>query len=220
MAPYDPSEPGYEYVDTDVPKDVTDDDIYSIAAAATDQALDQANPNEIYDLPDGATYVPIISKYGGYYLTFEDGNIYLGAANQTDPDTFIYDQGLISSPDGVQLFHYYTDTMEELGVSRFRLSELADLPITSDLVSLASVNYDSDPNTPGFIVAVDTAGSAFYTVICDYEDDQDSKFFLVKDVEAGIATLQNRDLMFTVTGGPVTECAFWALQTELPGGVF
>lgn len=220
LAPYDPSEPGYESIDTDDGADETDDDIFAIAANATEVALDQANLNVSDPLPDNSVFVPIISTYGGYFLTFDEGNFYLGPADDPNPDTFIYDEGIMSTPDGTQLFHYYNDTMKALGVSRFRITELAGLPKTSDLVTLTSVNADESDSTPGFIVAVNTVGETFYTVLCSYSDDQDSKFFLVKDIESGIAQLQSPDLKFTVTGGDVSECEFWPLGTTLPGAYF
>lgn len=101
--------------------------------------------------------------------------------------------------------------MSAYNVSRLRLSDEAYIPITAEFIALAPVNYDEDSNSPDIYVATDTAGGVFFPVTCDIQD-QDSKAFIVADIEEGVETLRDPKLRYTVTGGIVEECYFlpWA----------
>ena len=101
--------------------------------------------------------------------------------------------------------------MAAYNVSRFRLSNETHIPLTADFVGLAPVNYDNDSTTPDVYVAMDTVGGVFFPVTCDIQG-QESKAFLVRDIEAGVTKLQDPSLRFTVTGGVVERCYFlpWA----------
>ena len=79
------------------------------------------------------------------------------------------------------------------------------------------IGYNEDPSAPSTYVAVDTVGNAFFTVLCTYADGQDSKVFLVKDVNAGVVTLARKDLGYTVTGGVVSSRAALAFSTMATG---
>ena len=62
-------------------------------------------------------------------------------------------------------------------------------------------------------VAVDTLGNYFWLYACAIEGQQ-NKVFLVNDPSNGQGILQNPDLMFTVTGGVVNDCAPLALTAD------
>lgn len=112
---------------------------------------------------------------------------------------------------------YYADSMASLGVSRMRYGHPVDVPVTADFLSLLAINNDGDASTPSLVLPTNTAGDAFFPVLCDYSDGQFSKFFLVNDIEAGVVLLQSEELRYIVTGGIVSQCQYWELQTSAAG---
>ena len=142
----------------------------------------------------------------------EDGNIYYAAAGNGS-SLFAVVSGFVEGDDAGRFFHYYTDTMAAYNVSRLRLSNETAIPITSDFVGLAPVNYNNNSQTPDVYAAVDTLGKAFFPVTCDIQN-QPSKAFLVADIAQGTQKLLDPSLRNTVTGGIVTQCYFlpWAAK--------
>ncbi|KAL8966586.1 MAG: hypothetical protein Q9183_003305, partial [Haloplaca sp. 2 TL-2023] len=134
-----------------------------------------------------------------YYAPLDNGTIFASVS------------GIVEGDGANRFFHYYPDVMEAYNVSRLRLSEEEFIPITSDFIALAPVNYDDNSTSPDIYVAVDTIGGVFFPVTCDIRD-QPSKAFIVADIETGVEKLRDPNLRYTVTGGIVERCYFlpWA----------
>ena len=108
---------------------------------------------------------------------------------------------------------YYPDIMSKYGVSRFRMNDYAHIPVSADFVSLVPIDVGTGK---GVYVAVDTQGNVFYTIACLLQGQQ-AKIFLVSDLEAGVATLMDSTLEYTVTGGVVTYCEAMDFVSEGAG---
>ncbi|KAK4105537.1 hypothetical protein N658DRAFT_123209 [Parathielavia hyrcaniae] len=124
-----------------------------------------------------------------------------------------------------RFYHAYQDTLAELGVSRLRLHKPDRMPKTATPVVFASVVDDgvaggAEAGDMPYLMVSDLGGDIFFPVICVYASDQVyPKVFLVKDVEAGVATLtSNRpEVLQAVTGGSVKQCGYVALTNGVPG---
>lgn len=198
-------------VNPDVLPDVTDEEflqlLFNPVAAANGTVYTESN----------LTSVVVTSGYdNSTFGTGEDGNFYL-FANDELAESFGYQDGVMPATEEDELMFYYTDAMENLGVSRMRYGNPEDVPVTADFLSLLAINNDDDVSTPSLVLPVNTAGDAFWPVLCDYSDGQYSKFFLVRDLDAGIVTLESEEVRHIVTGGIVSQCQFWELQTWAVG---
>jgi hypothetical protein len=143
----------------------------------------------------------------------DDGNFYLDNVG-LDANLFVSYNNVTATDDSGRIFHFYDDTMSKYGVSRFRLSTEDAIPKTAQIASLAALDYDdSDATKPVFVVA-DFSGNYYYTVVCTISGEY-SKIFLVNDIEKGVETLQRLDLMYTVTGGDVTDCSYIPFTAKL-----
>lgn len=164
--------------------------------------------------PSDANYTSILDLSGidELYADPEGNLLYAEPGNGT---LFAVVSGYVEGDAANRFFHYYADTMRAYNVSRFRLSDEEHIPLTSDYVALAPLNYDARSTTPDVYIAIDTAGSVFFPVTCDIQD-QPSKVFLVADVTTGIEKLQDPSLRYTVTGGRVQKC--YVLPLAAPAG--
>ncbi|KAF5242897.1 hypothetical protein FOXYS1_15334 [Fusarium oxysporum] len=113
--------------------------------------------------------------------------------------------------DGAQRFlHYYNNTMSVLGVSRLRVEEEKTIPNGGVIVALVPY-YPDDNSDDYYYLAVDPNDQVFYPIVCDYSDGRGSKMFLASDPDGGAELLKSKDLMYTVTGGEVSDCYALAL---------
>lgn len=149
-----------------------------------------------------------------------NGNLYAVGTDYTT-ESGLDDSILFSTSDGSsvlgdsdgRLLHGYVDTLNDLGVSRLRLADGDSLPITSVMLTLAPV----DPGTgPSIMMAFDTAGNSYYPLLCVYEDLY-PKIFIATDPDAGSTVLEDPANIETLTGGPVTECGFFAFGDGAQG---
>jgi hypothetical protein len=135
------------------------------------------------------TTVVVCSAYdGSTFGTGEDGNFCLFADDEL-AESFGYQDGVMPATEEDELMFYYTDELTNIGVSRMRYGTPVDVPVTADFLCLFAINSDNDASTPSLVLPVNTAGDAFWLVLCDYSDGQYSKFFLARDLDAGVATL-------------------------------
>lgn len=143
----------------------------------------------------------------------DNGNLYAIGSN-TSTASGVDDSILFSATDGGKvvgdsdgrLFHGYVDTLANLGVSRLRLADADNLPITSVMLTLAPVPLKDNS---AVMLAFDTAGNPYYPLLCVY-DNLYPKIFIAKDVEAGSAALEDAANVGTLTGGSVKECGFFS----------
>lgn len=77
-------------------------------------------------------------------------------------------------------------------------------------------DYDESDDTPGFYIAADTSGNAYFMVYCSIEDIG-GKVFLVKDSNDGASILQKPELQPVITGGVTKECVPIALKSTFAG---
>jgi hypothetical protein len=97
--------------------------------------------------------------------------------------------------------------MSAVGASRIRVAEWGSIPLTANLISL--VPFD-DGQGDEILVALDTEGNYYWLWVCEVVG-YGNKVFLTQDPVYGGDVLQDPDLMFTVTGGVVDDCAGLAL---------
>lgn len=128
-----------------------------------------------------------------------DGNIYFESLNPSSTS------GLWASMSGVwagdfqgRLLHVYSGELNALNVSRLRLSDETNFPITGLLVGLVGIKTGGS----NLMAAVDTSGNIYYLASCNLQG-QNTKLFVVKDPDAGLAVLQTAVASWTVTGGVV-----------------
>ena len=139
----------------------------------------------------------------------DSGNIYLDsvAAGPSGDSTFALDTGLVVGDESDRFLHYYPDVMAVFNVSRIRLSTQDAVPATSDIITLAPLDGDSENSAVSVYIAVDSKGAYFYPVTCNIEG-QPSKVFIVADPVKGLETLLMEELRYIVTGGVVQECFY------------
>ncbi|EKG21794.1 hypothetical protein MPH_00713 [Macrophomina phaseolina MS6] len=170
---------------------------------------------------DGFTYTNVIDSTGAWYLSADaDGALNLQAAADAASDggvTFATYDNLTVSDDQDRVFHYHPDTMAALGVSRFRIGALEELPKGADMITLAPIDTDGSAETKGVVVALNSEGNAFYTVVCNVGDA--AKVFLVADPDAGAAALEREGMQWIVTGGVATDCSAMAFTNGVGGGI-
>jgi len=145
-----------------------------------------------------------------YVLSSDDsGNMYLdsAAAGPSGDSTFALDTGLVVGDESDRFLHYYPDVMAAFNVSRIRLSTQDAVPVTSDIITLAPLDGDSENSAVSVYIAVDSKGDYFYPVTCNIEG-QPSKVFIVADPVKGLETLLLEELRYIVTGGIVQECFY------------
>ena len=73
------------------------------------------------------------------------------------------------------------------------------MPVTVNFLTLLAINNGEDVSMPSLVLPVNTAGDAFWPVLCDYSDGQYSK------------------VRHIITGGIVSQCQYWELQTWAVG---
>ena len=194
--------------DNSAADDATFEALSAAAFADTDviNQQDSSDTSQIEGVSD-STYVQITDTSKTYSLAAEPegGNIYISAAGQGT--YFASVLVFIIADNSDNYLHYYPDVMAAYNVSRLRLSPETAIPKTADMVGLAPVDTDGSGETASVYTALDTSGNVFITVVCDIEG-QDSKMFLVKDPEQGVAMLKEEKLRWTVTGGVVSDCYF------------
>lgn len=115
-----------------------------------------------------------------------------------------------------RLFHYYTDSMERIGVSRLRIHNSLTVPKGAVFVTFVSGNdlgYLDPRLSDGknvFWAARDHLMRKFYPVLCTYKNAAENppKLFLVRDLDAGLVRLTMPAIESSVTGGAVSKCFF------------
>ncbi|KAI0536930.1 hypothetical protein GGR58DRAFT_473565 [Xylaria digitata] len=142
-----------------------------------------------------------------------DGSIYFVKAEAADSDIgctpmwATYSDVLVAN--GAQrIAYYYSNTMDVVGVSRVRMSDMERIP--NNGIPIVFAPYPSDPDDDnvddGFFVAFDWDEFVLYPVACTYTGDRAPKMFVVADPGEGIKMLQSPDVEYSITGGPVAEC--------------
>ncbi|KAG8627357.1 hypothetical protein KVT40_004840 [Elsinoe batatas] len=122
--------------------------------------------------------------------------------------------------DSNRAMFYFTDTLNKFGVSRLRLLMYDNVPRGAAMTGFAPGDLDGKADTPQtlFLAGLDeNQGSiALLPVACEIEDAQGRKLtrlFVVKDGIEGPKILKdNMDMVSTVTGGTVKQCAMVELK--------
>ncbi|KAL6719024.1 hypothetical protein ACLMJK_003259 [Lecanora helva] len=207
----------YDYVTAPATNATAGDDLFqSVNQTAFDSIRDAINNVTATTNATRTGFAPdnnftTITDFSGNdeLVADEDGNIYYGAPGEGSP--FATVSGYVEGDADGRFFHYYTDIMTAYNVSRLRLSNESYIPVSSDFVGFAPINYDDNSQTRDAYVAIDTVGAVFFPVTCDIQG-QPSKAFLVTDITEGTRKLQDPSLRYTVTGGVVETCYFlpWA----------
>ncbi|TKA67663.1 hypothetical protein B0A49_08059 [Cryomyces minteri] len=187
--------------------DITDES--SLATSTVEWNLPDFSNNG-FNTTDNYLFTSLVDTTGTFMVSScADGNLCI---QSTDKNTTLEDNSCSVSwtlragsvvTDGLaRLPHYYSNTMTTLGVSRLRVSDQYSIPYES-----VYVNFSPDPS--GTYYALDQANNLLYPVVCSYSDTSlPPKVFVVADPVAGLAMLQNPDLEYVVTGGPIDTCYF------------
>ncbi|CAM1510846.1 Fc.00g083590.m01.CDS01 [Cosmosporella sp. VM-42] len=146
-----------------------------------------------------------------------NGNMYAfkldGPNNKYHPELGSTRLDPLATDGARRVMHYYENTMSKLGVSRLQVEDDAEIPASG--VITAWVPYDAKEDKLGddyMYLAVDLNMKIFHRMVYEYDDGL-AELFLAEDPIKGAATLESRDIQYTVTGGKVKTCtALWLLQ--------
>lgn len=198
--------------------DVTEDVITDLEFIGYHDPNITASP---YNDTNGYEFTTIMDYSQQFALTScTDGNVYIHSpADQYNEDIDVHCGDLWAHAESVavmdgsyHILHYYNNTMSATGVSRLRVSDEEEIPSSSVYVSLVPFDIDEDPTTPDVYVALDADFNMFFPVECAYANSSlPSKVFLVEDPAEGMEMLKSEDVVYSITGGKVSECYFLAL---------
>ncbi|CAG8979487.1 hypothetical protein HYALB_00011891 [Hymenoscyphus albidus] len=141
----------------------------------------------------------------------DNGNLYAlahGNGSLVDMSTvsFATNNGSIFTEDARgRVFHGYQDTLDNLGISRFRLSLPSHIPRTAVQMTLQAANLEDETDV---LVALDASHNVYYPIICTFGQADFPKLFLVKDLEAGVVKLMDEANVDSITGVKPEECDF------------
>ncbi|KAL9636798.1 MAG: hypothetical protein Q9204_002117 [Flavoplaca sp. TL-2023a] len=191
--------------------DPNNDTLFQIANATAFESLDSTtrttNGSQVPFAPD-ADLLSIGDLSGNNALVADpDGNLYYTSIGGGSLFASVSD--VVEGDASGRYFHYYANSMTTYNVSRIRLSEEDQIPLTAQLIGFAPVDYSQDGSDPSIYLAVDTNDGVFFPITCDIQG-QKSKVFLATDITQGIAMLKEEELQYTVTGGVVEDCYFLA----------
>ncbi|RSL42218.1 hypothetical protein CEP54_015559 [Fusarium duplospermum] len=166
--------------------------------------------NKPYNLTAGFEVALIVDPDARNMLvSCANGNAYVfsveGEDNPNCSEMWASKEDVVVFDGAERLMHYYNNSMAATGVSRLRLEDETDIPSGGVVVAFAP--YFPDPESEEyFFVAVDPNENIFYPIVCEFENDAGSKLFLAEDPDEGAEMLKSPDLIFSVTGGKVTDC--------------
>lgn len=182
-----------------------------------------------YNTTDGYTVASLIDPDEKYQiLPCSDGNVYIFGINDTVPQFECADMWTMSpnpneSDEGTEddrvvadamgrIPHFYPEEMSKTGVSRFRVSDVENIPIDVENVYFINLDADGDAGNSDLYFAVDIEGTGYYPIICTYQESTlNARVFLAADPDAGVELLKSPDIKYSITGGTVKDCFFMPL---------
>ncbi|KAF4548176.1 Hypothetical protein D9617_31g064120 [Elsinoe fawcettii] len=176
----------------------------------------------------GTEYTELVDATRKFFLmTCPDGNLYMRpradaaeAANLTCSRVFETAKSSVVGDGVSRLFHYYTDSMEKIGVSRLRLHKDNAMPKGSEFVNFyafsnktgslqADTNVNDSPaGTDAYYLAQDRNKQQYYAVLCSFDNpgENPAKVFLAKDPEKGPEILMSEAVRESITGAVANGC--------------
>ncbi|KAG9229774.1 hypothetical protein BJ875DRAFT_488610 [Amylocarpus encephaloides] len=134
-----------------------------------------------------------------------------------------------------RVYHGYTDTLIDFGVSRLRLHKPDQMPKTAQPMVFASIIPEEDisavnasapvaanstisPEMPYMIIS-DMGGNIYFPIICVYDGTVYPKMFMANDTVSGVETLMSNspEILRTVTGANMKECGYVPLTNGILG---
>jgi hypothetical protein len=178
-------------------------------------SFDPIDNNAYFDA-DGREFALLTTPSGNtIVVSCSDGNLYPVSASGTDnkacSELWASDEDIVIYDGSSKLMHYYSNTMNALGVSRLRVDSDEEVPMGSVVVAWVP-RYDSPDSDNYLYLAVDPEYNAFWPIVCDYADGRASKIFLARNPSDGIALLMSEELIYSVTGGRVSKCQVISLN--------
>ena len=172
--------------------------------------------NSPYFDADGREFALLTTPSGDtIVLSCSDGNLYLvsasGPENKACSELWASDEDIVVYDGSSKLMHYYGNTMDAVGVSRLRVASDEEVPVGSVVVAWVP-RYDSPDSDEYIYLAVDPEDNAFWPIACDYADGRTPKLFLAKDPSDGIALLMSEEVIYSITGGKVSNCQVISLN--------
>lgn len=163
----------------------------------------------------------------------DNGNVYAlphGNDSLVDLSTIFFstiNEGVITGDVESRIFHGYADTLDSIGVSRFRLSRPDHIPIIfrsysnnrtcsvsmhsaffTELTSCRTLQQSDSPYYPNVLVALDSAHNVYYPVVCAFDELDFPRVFLTKNPEEGANGLMRQDVVDDITGVLPEVCEF------------
>ncbi|KAH8654601.1 hypothetical protein BGZ60DRAFT_568402 [Tricladium varicosporioides] len=141
----------------------------------------------------------------------DNGNLYAlpqGNGTIVDMSTIWFtttNDSVLTGDAGGRIFHGYTDTLSNVGISRLRLSRLDHVPKTAVALSFQPTATTVD-DTQGALMIVDAARNAYYPVVCTFGDQDFPKVFIVKESVEGVKRLMDEAYISTITGVKPDAC--------------
>lgn len=175
-----------------------------------------AFPISPYNTSDGFQYTQLVSDDSSYMLaSCSDGNIFAQAYASTTTlaqvgcgalwtyEVNVTDAAIMADGSG-RVMHYYPSTIDAVGVSRLRVSDMYSIPKESAYISFVELENEEDGTYNYWPVDLEN-DVTFGLAVCSYKD-QPAKAFLVEDPSTGLDLLQSPDIKYSITGGDVTGC--------------
>ncbi|KAJ3497743.1 hypothetical protein NLG97_g1668 [Lecanicillium saksenae] len=161
---------------------------------------------------------PLLTTIGTSMLaSCNDGNIYVAAAkNETNKKCSSMwptsKEAIVPFDGGLNVMHYYSDTMNAVGVSRLRSSPAYKIPNDAVITVLVPA-----PAADGsfFYMAADASQQVFYPIVCDFAGGAVPRVFLAKDMSAGIKMLEGGSVAESITGAKAEKCFGLSLSPRM-----
>ena len=182
-------------------------------------------PINPYNTSDGFQYTQLVSEDFSYMLaSCSDGNVFAQEYSNTTTlgqvgcgalwtyEINVTDAAVMADGSG-RVMHYYPSTMDKVGVSRLRLSDMQSIPKDSAYISFIELENPDDGTYNYWPVDLEN-DITFGLAVCSYKD-QPAKAFLVEDPSTGLDLLQSPDLKYSVTGGDVTACYSFFMRSSV-----
>ena len=176
-----------------------------------------------YNTTDGFQYTQLLDLTYTYMLaSCSDGNIYAQYySNSTTLDQvgcgvlWSYEvnatDGAIMADGGGKLMHYYPLTMNAIGVSRLRTTDMLDIPVGVAYIAFLELKNPQDGTSAYYPVDLNN-NLIFALAVCQYPSGP-AKAFLVRDQDAALTVLASPDVKYSVTGDDVVACYTFPMRS-------
>ncbi|GME30253.1 hemagglutinin-like [Neofusicoccum parvum] len=184
-----------------------------INSAGKQNSLDDPKTDEF-------RYSTISDLTGSYFLAADDfGTLSLTSeppsADTFASKTFALFKGALANDARQRLVVFFPETMDALGVSRFRVAPLNETSFDAQAAAMIPVQVMvNGAASIQVLMPVDTEGTSYAFVACNIVANsmRMNKLFIAKNQDIGVRTLLDKTTRSEITGGVVQDCFPVALR--------